>query len=108
MDRISDERIADMIAVGKTWAGSFAKDLVTAAKDLVTALTELRERRVEIQQMIDLAGEAIGTDPALRTPACVKVLADHVEYLRKELRERRAAEKGPQRTTQEQWCGKEE
>jgi hypothetical protein len=38
MDRISDERMADMIDVGKTWAGSFAADLVSA-------LVELRERR---------------------------------------------------------------
>lgn len=38
MERVSDERVDDMIAVCRTWSGSFAKDAADA-------LTELRERR---------------------------------------------------------------
>jgi hypothetical protein len=56
---------------------------------LRTALVELRELRSENKAMIDLAGEAIGTDPSLRSSVCVEVLTNHVETLRKELRELR-------------------
>jgi hypothetical protein len=100
MDRISDEQLESSL------------DWLSASKHpfdlkMISALTELRDLRVEMQEMIDLAGEAIGTDPSLRSSACVKVLCDHVATLRKELSRLRASDKAPKKSVQEQWCGNE-
>jgi hypothetical protein len=92
MEKISDVRLSEIL----NWVTY--RTTITEHKDgiwcdTLSALTELRERRLETQDMINISGEAIGTDLSLRSSACVKVLADHVEYLRNELRERRAADK---------------
>jgi hypothetical protein len=45
-----------------------------------------------VRMMIEDAGEAIGTDPSLRTASCVTVLADAYRNLRAELDAARAHE----------------
>jgi hypothetical protein len=45
----------------------------------------IKELETDNKYMIDLAGEAIGTDPPLRSSACVTVLAHHIDWLRNEL-----------------------
>ena len=45
----------------------------------------------ELARLANVAGEAIGTDPSLRSSACVDVLAARVETLRKDLEEERVA-----------------
>jgi hypothetical protein len=46
---------------------------------------EIKRLEAENKYMIDVAGDAIGTDPSLRSSACVKVLADHLNTLRAEV-----------------------
>jgi hypothetical protein len=59
-----------------------------AEKESDTAMSwqKCRERlqvlEAECKSMIDIAGEAIGTDPTLRSSACVTVLAEHAKTLR--------------------------
>jgi hypothetical protein len=65
-----------------------AMDPIETWHDAVTF--EAMERRIKALEndnkyMINLAGEAIGTDPSLRSSACVKVLVDHIETVRNEL-----------------------
>ena len=45
----------------------------------------------EVERMIAVAGEALGTDPAMRGPGCVDALAAHIETLRAELAAAHAA-----------------
>ena len=47
----------------------------------------------EIQQLIDKAGEFIGTDKEFRSLACIDVALDHAINLRKELDRLRKSKK---------------
>jgi len=43
--------------------------------------------RTQVEEAIRIAGEAIGTDPSLRSVACVQVLADRAERLSRQVEE---------------------
>jgi len=57
-------------------------DLREQALDLLTT---------EVIRMVNVAGEALGTDPAMRGPGCVDALAAHVETLRERWEREREA-----------------
>ena len=65
-------KAANLQARGKT---------VMAAQELVVA-DDIRAALGEIEECHRIAGEAIGTDPSLRSSACVSALAVHCEWLR--------------------------
>ena len=48
---------------------------------------ELAALRAKLAEAIRIAGEAIGTDPSLRSVACVQVLADRAERLSQQVEE---------------------
>ena len=50
-------------------------------------MTELETLRAQLARAIMVAGEALGTDPSLRSMACVEALAAHVETLRTQVEE---------------------
>jgi hypothetical protein len=58
-----------------------------------------RISKEQIDVMIDFAKLDLDLNPGFQKHCILMALV--------ELRERRAADKGPQRTVQEQWCGRE-
>jgi hypothetical protein len=55
--------------------------------DEAAVLAELAALRAQIGEAVRIAGEAIGTDPSLRSVACVQVLADRAERLSQQVEE---------------------
>lgn len=56
---------------------------------LYDEIDRLRAENEEIARLINKAADFIGTDPELRSIACIEVALDHAAWLRKELHELR-------------------